>query len=127
MPHTKAVTAKAISEYWDRLVILAAWRIILAAIFFKHKAYSNEQEYRFLEICDVGVVPEIKYRDRPYTLVRYKEFDWRGVAPNSLKKIVIGPASAEDEKAWRFAKDCLRVFHAGAVDVSRSDIPYRAT
>jgi hypothetical protein len=71
------------------------------------------------------MLPNVKYRARPYSLIKYREFDWRKVAPESLKKIVLGPA-ADPDKAVRFAADCLRHFHIGSVDISRSEVPYRA-
>jgi hypothetical protein len=122
----KEMTSEAEIEYLNTLLNIVAWQVLRVAVFFKHPAYCNEQEYRFLELCETGAVPDIKYRARRYTLIRYKAFDWRSVAPDSLKQIVIGPASADSEKAWQFANECLRLYHAGAVEISRSRIPYRA-
>jgi hypothetical protein len=70
--------------------------------------------------------PEVKYRRRGTSLVRYREFDWRKHAPGSLKTIVVGPA-ADRIKAARFAKDCLAAFHAdpASVELVYSTIPYR--
>jgi len=58
--------------------------------------------------------------------VRYREFDWRKHASNSLKQIVVGP-SADRVKAARFAKDCIAAFHSDpdSVEVIYSKIPYR--
>jgi DUF2971 family protein len=122
----KEMTPEAKIIYLDTLLTMFAWQVLRVAVFFKHHAYCNEQEYRFQELCTNGAVPDIKYRARRYALIRYKEFDWRSVVPDSLKQIVVGPASADSEKAWQFADDCLHRYHVGAVKISRSPIPYRA-
>jgi hypothetical protein len=97
-------------------------------MFFKHEAYRNEKEFRFQQIFRRDKpAPAVKYRHRPHTLVRYREFDWRTAAGAALKEIVIGPV-ADKGKAERFAKDCLAAFHPkGPVKIVHSAIPYRAT
>jgi hypothetical protein len=122
----KDMTSEAKIEYLNTLLKIVGWEVLRVAVLFKHAAYCNEQEYRFLELCEAGAVPDIEYRARRYTLIRYKAFDWRSVVPDSLKQIVVGPASADSEKAWQFADECLRLYHAGTVEISRSRIPYRA-
>jgi len=101
--------------------------LLRLAMFFKHPAYRNEQEYRFMHIQKEGAVSDVKYRARPHSLVRFKEDDWRSVAPTALKEIVIGPA-ADQASALPFVKNCLRAFHSmqNSIDVRRSPIPYRA-
>lgn len=94
--------------------------------FFKHEAYKNESEYRFLQIHSADAPPpEAKLRSCPYSLVKYREFDWRSVAAGALKEIVIGPA-ADRDKAVQFAKDCLRSFHGTVFEPFHSRIPYKA-
>jgi hypothetical protein len=97
-----------------------------AAIYFKHTAYENEKEYRFLETFSVDANPKVELRYRPYSVIRYRNFDWRSVAPGALKRILIGPA-ADTKKATRFAQDCLEQFHPCAknVQIDCSLIPYR--
>lgn len=100
--------------------------LLRAALFFKHPAYANEREYRFLQYYGAGVAPpNMKLRTRPYSLIKYKEFDWKGAAAGALKQIMIGPA-ADHKKATRFARDCLRLGNAETVPIICSPIPYRA-
>jgi hypothetical protein len=67
----------------------------------------------------------IKFRSRPNTLLRYQEIDWKNVAPDALKEIVIGPGT-ETRIAGRFVDDCLRAYFPTAQLVVRlSGIPYR--
>jgi hypothetical protein len=102
--------------------------VIRGAMFFKHEAYRNEREYRFQQLFRRDkAVPDVKYRRRGTTLVRYREFDRRKHAPDALKKIIMGPA-ADHTKAARFAKDCLAAFHGDpdSVELVHSKIPYRA-
>jgi hypothetical protein len=69
--------------------------------------------------------PEVKFRTRGYSLVKYREFDWRRLAAGALKEIVIGPA-ADRDKGFQFATDCLRLFHGAMFVPVYSSIPYRA-
>src|SRR5205814_6903239 len=77
LPRGRDLDNRTISVYMERLATIMAAAIIRAALFFKHKAYTNEAEYRFLEMHRMGVVRELRYRGRPYSLVRYRELDWR--------------------------------------------------
>jgi hypothetical protein len=90
---------------------------------FKHEAYNNEKEFRFVEM-HAPDMSEVQFRTRPYSLVKYREFDWRSSAQCALKRIVIGPA-ADHDKALQFATDCLRSFHGTTVELAQSKIPYR--
>jgi hypothetical protein len=113
--------------YWKELSVRHAANAVSAVVFFKHEAYKNEKEYRFLQLFSRDKsVPLIKYRTRPHSLVRYREFDWRALAPSSLKRIVAGPAS-ERHKAHQFVKDCLQAYdqRADQIEIGRSKIPYR--
>ena len=128
MPPSGALENAVIQSYLAELGTLLTTRLIVAGLYFKHEAYENEKEYRFLQVFNkLSQVPGLKLRSGPYSLVKYREFDWRSAAPGALKKIIVGPA-ADYEKASRFAKDCLRLFNKGDVEevtVSRSGIPYR--
>ena len=128
LPHGKKLDGATLHEYMGELLVLTWMHCLRAALFFKHEAYANEVEYRFLQLHMAGphAPPAVKYRTRPYEPVQYREFDWRTAAANSLKKIVIGPA-ADKTKATLFAKDCLNAYHAAAtVEVVSSVIPYRS-
>jgi Protein of unknown function (DUF2971) len=120
-------TDDAINMYIGKIMTNLSVPIIRSALFFKHKAYKNENEYRFLEMHQAGLVPDLKFRGRPYSLVRYREIDWRTEAASALKSIIIGPA-ADKKIAFQFVSDCLRAFHTtkAIVNITQSDIPYRA-
>ncbi len=126
LPRGRALSDPILKQFMSELAINLAVPIFRAALFFKHEAYRNEAEYRFLQVFRRGPVPDLRYRGRPYSLIRYREFDWRSVAPDALKEIVIGP-SADRRLAPRFVDDCLRAFHpAASPTVRQSPIPYRA-
>ena len=111
LPYGRGLSSEGIREYIRELFVLLSMHSLRSALFFKHEAYSNESEYRFLQIHRADMPPpEVKLRSRPYSLVKYREFDWRRAAAGALKEIVIGPA-ADREKAFQFATDCLRSFH----------------
>jgi hypothetical protein len=95
--------------------------------FFKHKAYANENEYRYMEIHNADQpIDNLLYRRRRYSLIRYREFDWKSLGPGALKEIIIGPA-ADQKVAEQFVHDCLHAYHpASAIKIERSKIPYRA-
>ncbi len=124
-PHGKGMTSSEIDSYMQDLSTRLALAAIQTAILFKHEAYKDEREYRFLQVFRGDQpAPGVKVRSRPYSLVRYRAFDWRHAAPQALTKIILGPAA--DAKAEQFANDCLAHFFPGAdVKVTRSELPYR--
>ena len=107
------------------LYAFLAIHALRTALVFKHEAYKNEKEFRFLEMHGADV-PEVKLKTRSYSLLRYREFDWRSAAPGALKQIVVGPAANYD-RAFKFATDCLCSFHGTMIRPRRSKIPYAAT
>lgn len=123
----KNVTADSMAQYYKKLSVELASGVVFGSLFFKHKGYKNEDEYRFLETHSLGApVPGLSHRSRPHSLVRYTKFDWRKTAEDSLKQIVIGPA-ADKKISHHFVADCLRAFHNGpVVSITQSEIPYRA-
>ena len=125
LPRGAKLQGTAITAYMVSLQILLTLHTLLPALFFKHRAYSNEKEYRFMQMLSKKEPLAVKLRFRPYSLVRYREFNWRGSAAEALTTIVVGPA-ADGQKASLFAKDCLNSFHHKAVQIVRSEIPYRA-
>jgi hypothetical protein len=127
LPRGKRMDDASIKAYMTDLLSKLSMHILTAALFFKHKAYKNEQEFRFLKLFRYDVPPpDVKRRYRSYELVKYQEFDWRNVDAGALKRIIVGPA-ADRNKATRFANECLAGFNPGAVKVTESKIPYRAT
>jgi hypothetical protein len=120
---SKPVLTDYLRELHQRYTLL----VMTASLFFKNSAYKSEVEYRFLQIHPANTpVKDVKFKARPYALVRYREFDWRGRAPRALRSIRIGPAG-EGLLTGRFAQDCLRAFHPAAetIEIDKSPIPYR--
>ncbi len=116
-------------EYLTVIGTILSANAIFAASFFKHAAYRNESEYRFLSSFGINKRPKNrKYRSRPYSLAEYLEYQWGEKSLDALKKIVIGPA-ADRIKAEKFVDDCLRAtgFSNGKVEIEHSTIPYRST
>ncbi len=112
--------------HWSTLLLLFAAQLLRASVYFKHKAYENEREYRLLEVHTANPQPEIKYRARHYSLIKHRDFDWKAAGSGVLKTIIIGPA-ADYGKSKRFAEDCLRESGIGvaSVGISQSRIPYK--
>jgi hypothetical protein len=115
----------AVMDYTAKLATWLMVNFLDASLYFKHEAYNNEQEYRFLDIYPTQQKPLAETRVRHCSLIKYTEFDWRTHAPVSLKRIVIGP-TADQEKAIEFAQACLREFDLETVEITCSKIPYRA-
>ena len=100
--------------------------LVRASMFFKREAYANEKEFRFLQTFPFNeTIPQLKSRVRRYSLVPYKEFDWRSVAPAALREIVVGPA-AEARRGREFAEACILESQPESVRICASSIPYRA-
>jgi Protein of unknown function (DUF2971) len=126
LPRARHLNPQTLHEYMGELLTRTWAHCLRTALFFKHEAYANEVEYRFLQLHAADPVPEVKYRTRPYELVRYREFDWRAGAAAALKKVVIGPA-ADKTKGALFVKECLRAHHRGpSVELTASAAPYRS-
>jgi hypothetical protein len=103
--------------------------VIHCSTFFKHKGYSNEEEYRFLMVRRGDLpVDNLKLRSSPYSLIRYCEFDWKSTIAHALKKVVVGPA-ADPKLGFKFVDDCKRMFLSDThdIDIEPSEIPYRST
>jgi hypothetical protein len=117
---------EVVEAYMQELRISLALQVFRTALFFKHPAYVNEQEYRFMQLYPINRPPTaVKFRSRPNMLLRYQEIDWKSVAPDALKDIVIGPGT-EPRIGGRFVDDCLRAYFPTAQPhVSLSGIPYR--
>ncbi len=127
LPCGENLSEAVLRAYMANLAVLLASHAMHASLFFKDENYRNEREYRFLQVHKAGeVLTDMKLRARPYTLVKYLEFDWKSADPSALKRIVVGPA-ADRPKAQRFAKDCGDMFYPGIVSIEHSEIPYRTT
>jgi hypothetical protein len=127
LPRGKNLNDNALTSYTAQLAISFLVEAAHAGIFFKHPAYRTEQEFRFLETYSVDTPPSVERRARRNSFVEYREFDWKGLAPGGLKRIIVGPAT-DQVKAAQFATDCLRLYHPEpkSVIIGRSTIPYRA-
>jgi hypothetical protein len=126
LPSGRQLPGDIIVAYMVELLTALASHALHAGLFFKHEAYSNEREYRFLEMHRADAPPHVKRRPRAYSLVEYVEFDWKTPVPAALKRIVIGPAGNR-QRAHDFACECLREFGPGNVQIDFSEIPYRAS
>ncbi|MFZ3351214.1 MAG: DUF2971 domain-containing protein [Xanthobacteraceae bacterium] len=127
-PRRVRLRSSVMHRYMSDLLVYHSMNVIRAVMFFKHEGYRNETEYRFQQLFRYDrSAPDVLYRQRPYSMVRYREFDWRTAAGASLKEIIVGPA-ADRAKATQFVKDCLTAFHPNSdqVKIGYSRIPYRA-
>jgi hypothetical protein len=125
LTNAPGVKADAVRLFQDRVIPKVAVRVVMLSILFKHAAYKNEDEFRFLQLLFSNSLQNVKYRNRPYSLVRYLEWNWRAISPKALRKIIVGP-SADWNIARQFARDCLRAFHpARDIEIVASEIPYR--
>jgi len=127
LPHDRRLPELVIREYMKELSMQLGLCVTRAAIFFKHQAYENEREYRFLQIREFNApMHDVQHRARRTSLVRFIDFPWKHVAQDALRSIVIGPAS--DESAARaFIDKCIRIagIQSNVVSVGKSDVPYR--
>lgn len=111
-----------LTQLYDFLYVTA----LRLALFFKHKAYVNECEFRFFHLHRDDALENIKYRSRSHSLIQYKEFDWKSNSSSALKEIIIGPA-ANKVGAEQFARNCLQKFYRENenIPINLSIIPYR--
>jgi hypothetical protein len=124
-PANMSLPDATVEAYMRELRTSLALQVLRTALFFKHTAYHNEQEYRFIQIHPADREPSVKFRSRPNMLLRYREFDWKATVPQAFKEIVIGPG-IEPRIGGRFVHDCLRAYFPLATPhVQLSGIPYR--
>lgn len=127
LPRVVDLGEDAFMGCWAELLIKIGASILRANAYFKHEAYVNEREFRFIQIHPLDSQPLVtKLRTRSYSSIRYQEFDWKDAGRDVLKKIVIGPA-ADVENATAFAKESLLLADQQAVAITCSAVPYRAT
>lgn len=128
VPKTMSLSNATIERYFRNLRIALAFSIYHTSLFFKHPAYFNEQEFRFMKINAFDNPPNnLQFRPKPDMLLRYIEFDWKTSAPGALKQVIVGPGN-DPQIGGRFAFDCLRAFFntpPAPVNVVLSGIPYR--
>ncbi|MDP1699788.1 MAG: DUF2971 domain-containing protein [Aestuariivirga sp.] len=126
LPRGKGLAQQQARIYMVQFSTMFSVLMLNASLYFKHEAYKNEEEFRFLQTFRKDLPPNCKTRSRPYSLVKYREVNWKKVAAKSLRRIVIGPA-ADITKARQFAEDCCKEFYASPIEIIRSKIPYRAS
>jgi len=123
----KTLNLDGVIQYLRQLSVNLASSFVMVSLFFKHEAYRQEKEYRFLQIFPAGSpVPDLKNRDRSGSPIGYREFGWKYLTANSVKEIICGPA-ADPMTATKFASDCVRDYlPAGpSCPIELSKIPYR--
>jgi len=127
LKHLKLNEAEGI-PYIKSLMIRLALGCINLSILFKHPAYRNEEEYRFLQLHRADDLLEgIKIRSRPNKLVRYMEYQWSSLASEALQEIIIGPAASPME-ARQYISECLKIYLPAkkGISIRQSNIPYRS-
>jgi len=126
LPRARNLHPEEVIAYTRELALSLLLQLAHAALFFKHQAYKSEKEYRFLETYSVDVPPPDELIGPGSSMARHLEFDWRSIAPKSLKRVLVGPG-ADQEKAIQLAKNFLHRFNpeAKAVRVTPSTVPYR--
>jgi hypothetical protein len=125
-PANMGLSNAIVEAYMQQLRLSLALQVFRTTLFFKHPAYINEQEYRFMQVHPIDRPrPAVQFRSKPNMLLRYREFDWKTTAPDSLREIITGPGT-EPRIGGRFVDDCLRAYFPTATPhLSASGIPYR--
>lgn len=129
MPAGRSLGNAAINKFMKKLSTSFSVCVIRAAIFFKHEAYANEQEYRMLKVFQAHRSNDgLRHQVRRCALTRFIEFDWKSKGHQVLREIVIGPA-ADESAARSLIDECLRSggFGPAMVSIYQSKIPYRNT
>lgn len=74
LPAGRGLQNDAIKVYMAELQMLLTLHILHTILFFKHEAYANEREFRFLQIHRADEPPPVNVRARRYGLVKYRDF-----------------------------------------------------
>ena len=71
LPRGRGLPREAILAYMRDLSVTLMMHAVRSVLFFKHEAYGNENEYRFLQIYRADLPPpQVKLRARAYALVK---------------------------------------------------------
>jgi|SRR5215469_14938922 len=127
LPAARNLDAPVIQQFVTSLGTGFSIAVLYVAMLFKHEAYTNEQEYRFLHVRQAGdPIDDLKQRARGTRIVRFAEFDWKKRSPHALREVVIGPA-ADEQVARTFIGECLKIggLDGDKVKIATSRIPYR--
>jgi hypothetical protein len=128
MPHGRHLQNDTIKEFMKNLSMQLGLSVLQTALYFKHEAYDDEGEYRFLQLRAINArLDDLKIRARKASKIRYAEFPWTRLEPNALQKVVIGPA-ADLVATTALVKDLLlgAGFKPDNVEIIGSQIPYRS-
>jgi len=113
-------------KFATHLSVQLAMNILEASLYFKHKAYQMESEYRYLQMFDVlKDPPSVQFRQRKNELIKYRTFKWWDGERIALKRVILGPA-LDYERGKRFVRECLNAFKIPIVPIDKSEIPYRS-
>jgi hypothetical protein len=83
---------------------------------FKHKSWSEEKEWRYVELVFPSVNRQIFTRDRGSDLVEFVEVDLK---PNFLKSVVVGPRSNFINQ-----KNAIFTLCGNTIVIKKSEIPW---
>ena len=119
-------TAQSGMLYLRTLIRKSNFYTVYLSLFFKKYKYQDENEYRLIQIFPAGKKPaDVAVRRASGGNVQFRRFDWRTHQSNSLRRIIIGPA-AEYKESCQFVNDCLNRSGLEGVEISRSNLLYRA-
>lgn len=111
-----------------QLINIFLIEMLMHSIFYKHEAYTEEKEYRFLIAqADLTQNTTQNVKIHPVSGRVYTEFDWKTSAAGALQEVMIGPAADKDAEYW--VEQCLKIsgYARNSVKISRSEIPYRSS
>jgi hypothetical protein len=128
MPHGRHLQNDTINEFMKNLSMQLGLAVLQTALYFKHEAYNDEREYRFMQIRAIKArLDDLKFRVGKASKIRYAEFPWARLGPTALQKVVIGP-TADLTAATALIGDLLSGagVNPGNVEIIGSQIPYRS-
>lgn len=127
LPLGRGLSGPVIRRFLTEASTGFSFELLRAALLFKHEAYKNEREYRFLQVRGRDdPLTDVQVRVRESALIRFVEFDWKTGISRLLRRIVIGPSAPAGE-AREFVERCLELsgFARDSVQIVGSAIPCR--
>ena len=119
-------TAQSGMLYLRTLIRKSNFYTVYLSLFFKKYKYQDENEYRLIQIFPAGKKPaDVAVRRASGRNIQFRRFAWRTHQSNSLRRIIIGPA-ADYKKSCQIVNDCLNRSGLEGVEISRSNLLYRA-
>lgn len=126
LPNQLGIKDPGRSNFLQYLSVYLSLHALQSSLFYKHKGYETEKEYRFLQVFNwLATVPNIHHKHKKDELISYTKTKWKDEKRFALKEVIIGPA-ADKNKSEKFLMEYSNFLKFPQIQIRYSNIPYRS-